>query len=108
MARKKKEMTFESNLHYVIPKLQAAPHKVMNVIGQQIVRETKPAVAKKTGRLKTSLQYWARKNERDLQIGFKQWYAPFVYEHKDPLTPVVFKNKELIAQLINESIKRLK
>lgn len=107
MARKKKEMTFESNLDYVIPKIEEAPHKVLNIIGQQIVRETKPQVPKLSGILRKSLQYFARKRERDLQIGFKVFYAPFVYKHDDPIKPVVLKNKDLIQELIAKALKEI-
>lgn len=104
----KKDFTFESNLKYVIPKIEEAPHKVLNVIGQQIVRETKPNVPKVSGRLRKSLQYFARRRERDLQIGFKEFYAPFVYRHDDPIKPVVLKNKDLIQSLIAKALRDIK
>jgi hypothetical protein len=49
----------------------------------------------------------ARKKERDLQIGFKAFYAPFVLEHNDPLRPVVVKNAELIKQMIGKAIDEI-
>ena len=108
MARKKREpFEFESNLAKVIPEIEEAPHKVLNVIGKNLVREIKPKVPKRTGRLRKSLQYWARKKEGDLQIGFKIFYAPFVFKHNDPIKPVVIKNKDLIQDMIAKAMKEI-
>ena len=42
MARKKREpFTFESNIEKVIPKIEEKPARVMNIIGQNLVREIK-------------------------------------------------------------------
>lgn len=62
---------------------------------------------KKTGNLKKSLGYWARKKEKDLQIGFKVFYAPFVYREDDPIKPVVIKNADLIKETIGYAIDML-
>ena len=39
MAKKKEPFTFESNLHKVVPKIEDAPYRVLNVIGQNLVKE---------------------------------------------------------------------
>lgn len=108
---KKAAFTFESNLDKVIPKIEEKPYKVMNIIGQNLVREIRGTLRqyskKRSGRLDKSLGYWARKKEKDLQIGFKMFYAPFVLEDNDPLRPVVVKNAALIKQMIATAIEEI-
>jgi hypothetical protein len=104
---KKTSFTFESNLEKIIDKIEEVPAKVLNVIGQNLVKEIKPNVPKRTGKLKKSLGYWARKYEKDLQIGFKIFYAPFVFNHDDPIKPVVVKNAQLIADMIKRAIDEI-
>lgn len=105
MARK--QFTFESNLDKITDKIEEVPEKVLNVIGQNLVKEIRPTIKKRTGRLKKSLGYWARKNEKDLQIGFKIFYAPFVYNHDDPIKSIVYKNAELIKEMIAKAIEEI-
>lgn len=104
---KKEAFKFESNLDKISAKMEEVPEKVLNVIGQALVREIKPNVPKRTGRLKKSLGYWARKYEKDLQIGFKLFYAPWVFKHDDPIKPVVVKNAQLIADMIKKAIDEI-
>jgi len=106
MARK--PFVMENNIDKVIAKIQLKPQKVMNVIGQNIVKEIKPTLKKRTGKLKKNLSYWARKKEKDLQIGFKVFYAPFVYgTENDPIKPIVVKNAALMQKLIAEAIEKI-
>lgn len=111
MAKKKEPFTFESNLHKVVPKIEEEPYRVLNVIGQNLVKEIRGTLRqftkKRSGNLDKSLAYWARKKEKDLQIGFKIFYAPFVLENDDPLRPVVVKNAELIKQMIAKAIEEI-
>lgn len=104
---KKKPFTFESNIDKIAGRIEEVPEKVLNTIGQNIVKEIRPNVPKKSGRLKKSLGYWARKKEKDLQIGFKLFYAPFVFKHNDPIKPVVVKNAQLIADMIRKAIDEI-
>ena len=57
-------------------KIQDKPDRVYNIIGQFLASEVRRKARKKTGRLKKSIQYWARKREKDLLIGSKSFYAP--------------------------------
>lgn len=111
MAKKKEPFTFESNLNKVIPKIEDAPYRVLNVIGQNLVKEIRGTLRqyykRRSGKLDKSLGYWARKKEKDLQIGFKIFYAPFVLKNDDPLRPVVVKNAELIKQMIAKAIEEI-
>ncbi len=112
MAKKKREpFTFESNLNKVIPRIEESPYRVLNIIGQTLVKEVRDTLRqfyrRRTGKLDKSLGYWARKKEKDLQIGFKIFYAPFVLEHNDPLKPVVEKNKYIIQDMIAKAIDEI-
>jgi len=111
VAKKKEPFTFESNLDKVVPRIEETPYRVLNIIGQNLVREVRGTLrqfyAKRSGKLDKSLGYWARKKEKDLQIGFKQFYAPFVMEHNDPLKPVVEKNKYIIQDMIAKAIDEI-
>ena len=117
MARK--PMTFESNLDKVIVKIQEKPYKVMNIIGQQLVREIKSTTLKSQfnhSRIMytKSIGYWARKQEKDLQIGFKLSIMPGLVgkiitgQTPDPLKPVVVKNAELIKSLIGQALDEIR
>lgn len=108
MAKKKEPFTFESNINKIIPKIEEAPYRVMNTIGQNLVKEIRPNVPKRSGKLRKSLGYWARKKEKDLQIGFKVFYAPFVFKHSDPIKPVVVKNAQLIQDMIAKALDEIR
>lgn len=118
MARKRKPVTMESNLDYITQKIQEKPYKVMNVVGQQIVREVRSTTLRSqfhTRRkiLHKSLGYWARKRERDLQIGFKMSIPGIVGkmmtgQEADPIKPVVIKNKDLIRQMIGDALDEIR
>jgi hypothetical protein len=107
---KKTPFTLESNLEKVIAKVQEKPYKVMNIIGQNLVKEIKATTMKsqfhqRKGILTKTLGYWARKNEKDLQIGFKMSIPGIVGRmitgaEQDPLKPVVVKNAQVIRDMI--------
>lgn len=122
----KKAFTMESNLKRITKKIQEKPYKVMNVIGQNLVREIKATTLKsnfdqRTPILTKTIGYWARKNERDLQIGFKMSVTQnasgagpgivggiITGRDKDPLKPVVLKNAEMIKQTINQALDEIR
>ena len=69
----------------------------------------------------SSLGYWARKKERDLQIGFKMSIvknkaeegpgivgAMIIRQEKDPILPVVKKNIDLIQELIAQALDEIR
>lgn len=126
MARKPKEpFTFESNLDKVIPKIQEKPNRVMNIVGQNLVKEIKATTLRQQyGQrykiLSKSLGYWARKREKDLQIGFKMSITKnkagagpgivggiMSHQEPDPIKPVAVKNAELIKRMIAEAIDEI-
>lgn len=69
----------------------------------------------------SSLGYWARKKERDLQIGFKMSIvenpsdvgpgivgAMITRQEQDPILPVVKKNIDLIQELIGKALDEIR
>lgn len=111
-------MTMESNLEFITKRIEEKPRKVMNVIGQQIVREVKSTTLNsqfhmRRGILKKTLSYWARNYEKDLQIGFKMSIPGIVGrmmtgQEADPIKPVVVKNSDLIQKLIGEALDEIR
>lgn len=120
MARKPKQpFTMESNLDQIIEKIHEKPYTVMNKIGAALVKEIKPNIPKKTGRLRKSIGYWARKEQKDIQIGFytnkkigKDWsafYSSILFgRQNDPIKAAVLKNAELIQRLIGEALDEIR
>lgn len=123
MARKKFE--FINNTDKVIEKIKEKPTKVMNLIGSNLTREIKSEIksskSSRRGLLASSLGYWARKKERDLQIGFKmsivankQKVGPGIVgdmitrKEPDPILPVVKKNVDLIVSLIGQALDEIR
>ena len=121
---KREAFTFESNLEKITAKIEEKPYRVMNVIGQNLTKEIKATTLKsmyrtREGILKKTLGYWARRNEKDLQIGFKmsitknQYGASpgivgdMVAGHKDPIKPVVAKNLTNIADMIAIALQEI-
>lgn len=121
----KQPFTFESNVAKVIAKIEEKPGKVMNIIGQTLVREIKATTLKSQYNtrykiLAKSLGYWARKEEKDLQIGFKmsieanaQGVGPGIVggimtgQEADPLKPVVVQNADLIQEMIGKALDEI-
>lgn len=118
MARKKKEpFTFESNLDKIVPKIEETPQKVMNIVGKNLVKEIKSTTMnqqfhQRKAILKKTLGYWARKKEKDLQIGFKMSIPGIVGkmitgQEDDPIKPVVVKNAQTIQDMIAVAINEI-
>jgi hypothetical protein len=119
MAKKSKTpFTFESNLEKIIPKIHEKPQKVMNVIGQNLVKEIKATTMKtqfhqRRAILTKALGYWARKQEKDLQIGFKMSIPGIVGkmiagQEDDPIKPVVVKNAQTIQDMITGALDEIR
>lgn len=114
----KKQFTLESNLEKVIQRVEEKPQKVMNEIGRNLTREIKSTTLnsqfhQRRGILKKSLGYWARKQEKDIQIGFKMSISGIVGpmmtgQEADPIKPVVIKNANAIQQLIGAALDEIR
>ena len=117
--------TFESNLDKVSAKIKEKPRRVLSVIGQNIVKETKARIrSKKSSRNAMKIKqlgYWARKQEGDLQIGFKlgleenkAGVGPSLFgdiidgSSEDPILQTVIKNKETIVSLIASALDEIR
>lgn len=118
MARRRRQpFTFESNVDKISARIQQAPGRLMNIIGQNLVKEIRATTLKsqfhqRRGLLNKSIGFWARKKEKDLQIGFKMSIPGIVGkmmtgEEQDPIKPVVVKNAELIKDMIKVAIDEI-
>jgi superfamily II DNA or RNA helicase len=128
----KSKVTYESRVDTAIQKIMAKPYRCLNVIGQFLTKEIKAATPRSKkkrmikkadgteievspGRLRKSIGYWARKKEKDLQIGSKAFYAPFIEQgdssvrgKKEPfIEPTVMKNIDTIKELVSATYKEL-
>ncbi len=102
--------TYESNIDKIIEKIEDTPGRVLNTVGQNLVREIKATTLKSQFHqrrkiLHKSLGYWARKKDKDLQIGFKMSIPGIIGkmltgQEEDPLKPVVVKNADNIQKAI--------
>lgn len=118
MARKRQPFTFESNLDKIIEKVEEKPQRVMNIIGQNLTREIRNTTMnsqfhQRKKILKKTLGYWARKREKDIQIGFKMSIPGIVGkimtgQEQDPIKPVVVKNADLIKETIGKALDEIR
>lgn len=122
MARK--PFTLHNNFSKVKAKIQEKPTKVMATIGNAIVREvestTGPKVFKQRYKFMTkrfgkgqTLGHWARKREKDLQLGWKASIPDIVDpiisgKDKDPIKEAVIDNKEMIVNLIATALDEIR
>ena len=123
---KRKPFTLESNIPKVIKKIEEKPFRVMNIIGLSLVKEIKATTLKsqyntRSKMLAGSLGYWARKREKDIQIGFKMSITKNAYgagpgivggimsgRERDPLKPVVLKNAKIIQDMIAVALDEIR
>lgn len=68
---KKDGVTFISNVDRVAYTLEELTRAALKDCGKFIARETRQRIKKRTGKLTKNIQYWVRKKDSDLQIGFK-------------------------------------
>lgn len=125
MAKKKQPFTLESNLEKVVAKIEEKPQRVMNIIGQNITKEVRANIkasgSSRRGMLSKSLGYWARRKEKDLQIGYKmsivaneQGVGPGIVGNMirqtetDYIKDVVVKNKDMIVDLIGKALDEIR
>lgn len=68
---KKNGITFESSVDRVNYTLKELSRAALRDVGKFVARETRKNIHRRTGRLAKNTQYWVRKRETDLQVGFK-------------------------------------
>ena len=123
MSRKPFEL--ESNVDKITKQIQDMPYKVFQILGKNLTREIRTTTIKnnyhkRAPMLSKSLQYWARKKEGDLQIGFKMSIEKNEYgvgpgivggimdgSEPDPIKEVVVKNKDLIVDEIAKALQEI-
>lgn len=124
---KRKPFTMESNLGKITDKIQNKPHTVLNIIGQNLVKEIRPKTRKIEGHkgfLAGTTSYWARKDEKDLIIGYKdpnnigylrgtkavqEGNMEWLYDEvDDPIKPTVVANIDNIQTLIGEALDKIR
>ena len=103
----KSVVEFTDHADWVNYTMQELVHAALRDTGKYIVKLTKNKVSKKTGNLIKNVQYWVRKKDGDLQVGFKPggWYGLYqeLGTEKQPkigaLTSSVEENIETIRQI---------
>ena len=98
---------FTDHADWVNHTIQELIHAALRDTGKYIVRITKNKISKRTGILIKNIQYWARKKDGNLQVGFKPggWYGLYqeLGTEKQPkigaLTSSVEDNIETIRKI---------
>lgn len=70
---------FESSVDKIAYTLEELSRAALRDVGKFVTKETRKNISRRTGRLAKNTQYWARKKDCDLQVGFKPagWYGMF-------------------------------
>jgi HK97 gp10 family phage protein len=68
---KKNGIEFLNNVDRVNYTIVELTRAALKETGKYIARETREKIKRRTGRLAKNIQYWVRKKESDLQVGFK-------------------------------------
>lgn len=76
MSNRTEQASYQSKVDKAIQKINEKPNKFLNKIGSFVASEARRKQRKRTGRMRKGTQYWARKREKDLQIGSKCFYNP--------------------------------
>ena len=118
----KQPFKFENNFDKMKEKIQEKPTQALQTIGSNLIKDIRPTLPNyyksrkgvfksngkliKGGRLTRSLGFWVLRKEKTLFIGFKAFYSRFVMNrNKEPLLIAVERNREMINQLILDSLK---
>ena len=74
---KKDGVEFVSNVDRVNYTITELTRAALRDVGRFVCNRTRKKIRRKTGRLAKNTQYWVRKRECDLQVGFKPggWYG---------------------------------
>src|SRR5690554_5188386 len=120
---KKKSFTMEDNYEKIRHKVINNTNWAKSTIGRELAREIRPQVRRmynKPGHrfLQATVQSWARRQEGDIIIGYKDpakisflkhvdWLDKMKWKYdqvNDPIKPTVIKNIPMITKLIGEAI----
>lgn len=67
----KNGLTFTSSVDAVNYTMAELSRAALRDVGKFVCRETRKKIKRRTGRLAKNIQYWVRKKDADLQVGFK-------------------------------------
>lgn len=67
----KNGVRFESSVEKTMYTIEELSRAALRDVGKFVCRETRKKIKRRTGRLAKNTQYWVRKKETDLQVGFK-------------------------------------
>lgn len=112
---RKNGVEFTSNVDQVQYTLEELTRAALKDVGKYVCRETRKKIKRKTGRVAKNTQYWVRKRETDLLIGFKPggFYGGFqeVGTEKTPkigaLYSSVAENIPMIIQIESQYLSAL-
>jgi HK97 gp10 family phage protein len=68
---KKNGVEFTSNVDRIKYTLTELSRAALKDVGKLVTKRTRQSIQRNTGRLSKNTQYWVRKKETDLQVGFK-------------------------------------
>lgn len=68
---KRDGVEFVSNVDRASYTLQELTRAALRDVGKLVCKRTRQQISRRTGRLAKNTQYWVRKQEADLQVGFK-------------------------------------
>lgn len=113
MANRTSQKSYISKVEKCKQKINEKPNKFLNKIGSFICSEAKRKQRRRKGRMRKGTQYWARKREKDLQIGTKCFYEP-AFERgntkikaEPSFLPTVEENINTIQELAKASYAEL-
>lgn len=107
------QKSYVSKVEKCKQRINEKPQKFLNKIGSFVCSEIKRKQRKRTGKMKKDTQYWARKKEKDLQIGTKSFYEPAFEKGNKKISaeptilPTVEENINTIQSLVESSYKDL-
>ena len=68
---KKDRVEFTSNVDRVSYTIRELTRAALRDVGKLVCKRTRQQIKRRTGRLSKNIQYWVRKKEGDLLVGFK-------------------------------------
>lgn len=113
MANRTSQKSYISKVEKCKKKINEQPNKFLNKIGSFLCSEAKRKQRKRKGRMRKGTQYWARKREKDLQIGTKCFYEPAFergnkkIKKEETFEPTVKENINTIESMVKASYSEL-
>ena len=101
----KNGVTYMGNVDRIKYTLNELTRAALKDCGKYIAKKTRQKIKRRTGKLARNIQYWVRKRETDLQVGFKPGGFYGMYQElgtsKQPkLGALASTTKEEIAEII--------